>query len=206
MSGTPLAVAPYAERLPFSYDEAEAPDLARARVRLHADPERRIDAFTQRFVSADPRTLAVLEALNGAIRAELRYERRDEPGTREPTDTLSRGSGACRDFALLLAECARSLGIAARFVSGYLHDGLAEGRGGAATHAWAEVYVPGPGWIELDPTNGLVGGDRLVRVAVAGTPEGAAPISGSFVGAGGDFLGMTVDVRVDEVAHERLPT
>jgi len=202
--GTPLPVAPYAERLPFSYDAAEAPDLARSRERLHADPEHRIDAFVQRFVNADPRTLSVLLAVNAAIHQELRYEPRDELGTREPVETLARGAGACRDFALLLAECARSLGLAARFVTGYLHDAFAQGRGGAATHAWTEVYIPGPGWIELDPTNGLVGGDRLVRVAVARTPEGAVPISGSFIGAANDFVGMVVDVRVDEVASVTL--
>ena len=204
VAGTPLPVEPYAERLPFSYNAAEAPDLARSRERLHADSEHRVDAFVQRFVNADPRTLSVLLAVNTAIQKELRYEPRDELGTREPVDTLARGAGACRDFALLLAECARSLGLAARFVTGYLHDAFAQGRGGAATHAWTEVYVPGPGWIELDPTNGLVGGDRLVRVAVARTPEGAVPIAGSYVGAANDFIGMSVDVRVDEVASITL--
>ena len=198
--GPPLPVAAYAERLPFSYVAAEAPDLARSRERLHADPEHRIDAFVQRFVNADPGTLSVLLAINTAIRQELRYEARDALGTREPVETLARGAGACRDFALLLAECARSLGLAARFVTGYLHDAFAQARGGAATHAWTEVYVPGPGWIEFDPTNGLVGGDRLVRVAVARTPEGAVPIGGSYIGAANDFLGMIVDVRVEEVA------
>jgi transglutaminase-like putative cysteine protease len=109
-------------------------------------------------------------------------------------DTLTTSSGTCRDFALLMMEAARSLGFAARFVSGYLYDDQA--RGGAATHAWVQIYLPGAGWVEFDPTNGLVAGHNLVRVAVAREPGQAIPLAGSFTGAPSDFLGMTVDVRV----------
>lgn len=199
VAGVALPLAAYALRLPFAYTAEEAPDLARSCERNYPDPEHRVDAFAQRFVGVGADTLSALEGLTRAIRAELRYERRDEFGTRAPADTLACGSGSCRDFALLLAECARSLGLAARLVSGYLNDGTPGVLGGGSTHAWTEVYLPGPGWIELDPTNGLIGGDRLVRIASARTPAGVVPIAGSFVGASNAFLGMQVDVRVSEV-------
>ena len=127
-------------------------------------------------------------------------------GTQEPLITLQSGSGTCRDFALLLMEAVRSLGFAARFVSGYLYDddrvGEASVVGGGATHAWAQIYLPGAGWVEFDPTNALVGGRNLIRVAVARDPSQAIPLSGSFTGAGNAFLGMTVEV---EITAEQAP-
>ena len=93
-----------------------------------------------------------------------------QEGTRSPVETIELKSGSCRDFALLFIEAARSLGFGARFVSGYLYDpGLDGGnvmQGAGATHAWAEVYLPGAGWVEYDPTNGLVACENLIRVAV----------------------------------------
>ncbi|HKM72985.1 MAG TPA: transglutaminase family protein, partial [Stellaceae bacterium] len=110
----------------------------------------------------------------------------------------------CRDFAVLMMEAVRSLGLAARFVSGYLYvpeDRRSERIGGGATHAWLEVYLPGAGWIEFDPTNGIVGNHDLIRVAVARDPRQAVPISGTWTGFPSDNLGMTVEVEVTAEAE-----
>ena len=100
-----------------------------------------------------------------------------------------------------MMEAARSLGLAARFVSGYLYDetlidAASAMVGGGATHAWAQVYLPGAGWTEFDPTNALAGGRNLIRVAVARDPAQAVPLMGTYVGATEDFLGMRVEVVV----------
>src|SRR5262249_25090312 len=108
--------------------------------------------------------------------------------------------GSCRDFSLLFVEAARSLAFGARFVSGYLYDPVLDGgatvQGAGATHAWAEVYLPGAGWIEYDPTNGVIAGENLIRVAVTRDAAQAVPIAGSFSGSPQDYLGMEVEVVV----------
>jgi transglutaminase-like putative cysteine protease len=129
-----------------------------------------------------------------AIKGGFAYVPRDAEGTQTPVETLDAGSGSCRDFALFMMEAARSLGLAARFVSGYLYDPATEGGPGAATgagatHAWVDVYLPGAGWVEIDPTNGLVGSRNLIRVAVVRDPAQAVPLSGSWTGAPADYLG-----------------
>ncbi len=145
--------------------------------------------------------MAIPLAMMEAIKAEFDYNPRDEMGTQDPLVTLESGAGTCRDFALFHMEAARSLGLAARFVSGYLYDdariGEGEGTvGGGATHAWAQIYLPGAGWVEFDPTNALVGGRNLIRVAVARDPKQAIPLGGTFTGAPADYLGMTIQVEV----------
>ena len=129
------------------------------------------------------------------------YARREEVGVQAPSETLSLGRGSCRDFAVLMMEAVRSMGLAARFVSGYLYDeALIDSRGGllgsGATHAWVQVYLPGAGWVEFDPTNALIGGRNLIRVAVARDASQAAPLTGSFTGAANDFVSMNVNVEV----------
>ena len=163
--------------------------------RHYPDPERLVDAWARRLVTStgETDTQALLVHMTSGIREAFRYEAREAEGTQTPVETLARGSGTCRDFALFMMEAARSLGFAARFVSGYLYDDQAVG--GGATHAWVQVYLPGCGWVEFDPTNALVGGPKLVRVAVARDPRQAIPVSGTFVGSAGDFLGMNVDVE-----------
>jgi transglutaminase-like putative cysteine protease len=107
-----------------------------------------------------------------------------------------------------LIAAARSLGFGARVVTGYLHNASADGRSTAAgtTHAWADIYVPGAGWIAYDPTNRTIGGGDLIRVAVTRDISQAVPIAGSFVGTPGDYLGMTVDVSVTSQRRaERVP-
>ncbi|MDH5338382.1 MAG: transglutaminase family protein [Rubrivivax sp.] len=197
-------IEPHAERLPFSYDASEVPDVARVSERQYADPAHEVDAWVRavRAQAGTDKTLDVLVAITHAIKAQFAYEARDEEGTRTPVQTLQLGRGSCRDFALLMMEAARSLGLAARFVSGYLYDESLLGAdsgivGGGATHAWVQVYLPGAGWLPFDPTNGLIGGRNLIRVATARDPSQAAPLTGSFVGRADAYLGMTVDVSVE---------
>ncbi|MBR0683992.1 transglutaminase family protein [Roseomonas eburnea] len=190
---------PAVEIFPFSYGAEEAPDVARLRERHLPDPDRRVDAWARRFLAQGglTRTLPMLEAMTRAIRDEFTYEARDEEGTNSPIATLSSGKGACRDFTLLMMEAARSLGLAARFVTGYLYETAGDGVvGGGATHAWCSVYVPGAGWVEYDPTNGLVAGENLIRVGSTRTPEQAVPVGGGYIGKAEDFEGLHVDVTV----------
>jgi len=122
------------------------------------------------------------------------YQSRDEEGAQPPTQTLARGWGSCRDFAVLFAEAARSLGFGARIISGYLFNPggeLAGTSGAGSTHAWAEVYVPGAGWISFDPTNRGVGGFNLIPVGVARDIRQVMPVVGSFVGASDAFQAMS---------------
>ncbi len=129
----------------------------------------------------------------------IRYQSREDEGTQSPPETLDRGWGSCRDFAVLFAEAARSLGFGARIVSGYLYNpgqDSAGSEGAGSTHAWAEVYVPGAGWITFDPTNRSVGGFNLIPVAVARDIRQVVPVSGSFVGMSDAFMGMEVEVSV----------
>ena len=198
-----LPLDPTAEAFPFGYTAEEVPDLARSIERHYADPDRLVDAWAHRFLNPSGRTdtAQMLTAITQAIRAEFRYEGRQAEGTNDPLQTLQLRAGACRDLALFMMEAVRSLGIAARFVSGYLYDerliqGASPVVGGGATHAWCEVYLPGAGWVEYDPTNGLVAGRNLIRVSVARTPQQAVPIAGSFLGPAGAFGTMEVDVQI----------
>jgi transglutaminase-like putative cysteine protease len=144
-------------------------------------------------------TLALLKDLSTGVSGWVGYQIREREGTQSPTQTLDLRFGSCRDFAVLFAEAARNLGFGARIVSGYLHnpDQSRTGSIGAgSTHAWAEIYVPGAGWITFDPTNRSVGGFNLIPVAVARDIRQAMPVAGSFVGAADAFQGMSVEVRV----------
>jgi transglutaminase-like putative cysteine protease len=193
------ALEPWAELFPFSYEAEDLPELASLMARGSPDPDGLVGAWARRFVAGDGRTptLKMLEAMTHAIKAEFRYGARHEEGTQTPVETLTLGSGTCRDFAALMMEALRSLGLAARFVTGYLYDDTAgTTQGGGSTHAWCGVYLPGAGWTEYDPTNGLVAGANLIRVGVTRTPEQALPISGGFFGAANDFLGLEVCVAV----------
>jgi len=134
-----------------------------------------------------------------AIRESFVYKRRSGRGTQLPAETLELRSGTCRDFALLMMEAARSLGMAARFVSGYIYVPDRDGStilGGGSTHAWCQIYLPGAGWVEFDPTNGIVGSHDLIRIAVARDPRQAIPLTGSYDGDAKDYLDMSVQVNV----------
>jgi transglutaminase-like putative cysteine protease len=191
----------YSARYPFTYGADEMPDLLRTIERQYLDPEREVDRWARQFLRYDGRTdtSELLAAMTHAIRRDLTYVAREESGVQDPVKTLRVKSGSCRDFAVLMMEAVRSLGLAARFVSGYLYvpEGRHGGRiGSGATHAWLEVYLPGAGWVEYDPTNGIVGNHDLIRVAVARDPRQAVPISGTWTGFPSDYLDMTVEVEV----------
>jgi transglutaminase-like putative cysteine protease len=198
-----LVIDDYAATLPLSYSASEAIDLGASKTRHYEDPEHKLDAWAKTVLDRTPglATLNVLLAMVGAIKSEFAYKRREEVGVQTPLETLEFKAGSCRDFAVFMMDAVRCLGLAAQFVSGYLYDealidaggGLV---GGGATHAWIQVYLPGVGWVEFDPTNALVGGRNLIRVAVAREAAQAAPLIGSYTGAAADFLAMNVMVAV----------
>jgi transglutaminase-like putative cysteine protease len=196
-------VADFAQTLPFTYPASELPDLGRTIERHYPDPSDAVGEWARQFLCQDANgieTTCFLECLTQGIRNGFAYAPRDEPGVQTPIETLDLGSGSCRDFALLMMEAARSQGLAARFVTGYLYDPALEGqqamRGGGTTHAWVQIYLPGAGWAAYDPTNGIVGGQNLIRVGVARDPSQAIPLKGSYVGSPEDFTEMSVAVSV----------
>jgi transglutaminase-like putative cysteine protease len=198
-------IADHARMMPFSYGAEEMPDLARFIERQYPDPEHKLDRWVRgllpegRQTSWATDTWAFIKRLNAAIHHDFAYLRREEAGIQAPVATLRLGRGTCRDFAVLMCEALRSQGIAARFVSGYLHvrsDVPATEMAGGNTHAWLQAYLPGAGWIDFDPTSGTIGNDGLIRVAVVRDPERATPLSGTFMGFPHDSIGMAVQVHV----------
>lgn len=194
-----LQIDPIALRYPFDYPEDEAADLAPT-IRPHY-PDPAVQAFARRFAGGGRPvdTGRLLMTLCYAIHESFSYRKRHEHGTQPPALTLALRRGTCRDFALLMMEAVRALGFAARFVTGYVYVSDRDGEemlGGGSTHAWAQVYLPGAGWVEFDPTNGIVGSRDLIRVAVTRDPLQAVPLSGSYIGAAEDFDDMTVQVNV----------
>ncbi len=211
-------------QLATAYDPDELPDLQRSIAPQHPDLDGILQSWVRRFVRPSGATsaLEVLTAMSRAIRAEFDYAQRLYGAAQTPQTTLAKMQGTCRDFAVLMIEAARTLGLAARFASGYVYDAQSSfergpfaaggsfqagspqgGRiGGGHTHAWARVYLPGSGWIDFDPTNGAVGGEDLIRVAIVRDPRQATPLAGAYLGAAQDYLGMEVEV---EVEHSTLP-
>lgn len=192
-------VAASAISYPFRYSDDEWTDLGALAIPQHSDPTGRLREWVQAFVRSNTTdTLSLLKDINAGVLAWVSYQGRDEEGTQSPVQTLERGWGSCRDLAVLFIEAVRTLGIGARIVSGYLHNpaqGMAGSDGAGTTHAWAEVYVPGAGWITFDPTNRSVGGVNLIPVAVGRDIRQVMPVAGSFVGMSNAFLGMSVEVR-----------
>jgi transglutaminase-like putative cysteine protease len=195
-----FSMAASAVSYPFRYSDDEWTDLAALTIQQYPDPSGRLRAWAQGFVHGYPTdTLALLKDLSAGVASWISYQSRDNEGTQSPSETLDRSRGSCRDFAVLFVEAARSLGFGARIVSGYLYNPDADRIGSAgsgSTHAWAEVYLPGAGWIAFDPTNRSVGGSNLIPVAVARDVRQTTPVSGSFDGTTGAFLGMSVEVAV----------
>ena len=190
-----------AVEFPVAFDEDELSDLRPYMTPRHFDPDGVLDAWARSFLrDGEPTpTLELLTGMIDGIHRGLTYVRRHEKGIQSPAETLSRGSGTCRDFTELMIEALRVLGLPARFVSGYLYvpaRDRGEIHGGGSTHAWVEVYLPGAGWIDIDPTNAILGNDGLIRIAVAREPSEALPLYGSYVGAASDDLGMEVMVKV----------
>jgi transglutaminase-like putative cysteine protease len=193
----------FAERYPFSYSEEEFPNLTRAL--LHHYPSEEVKHWVTQFLnpSGVTDTMGLLAAMTCAIKRDFVYKRRTEKGVQSPAETLPIRRGSCRDFAVLMIEAARALGLAARFVSGYIFVPGSEApsmTGGGATHAWMQVYLPGAGWIDFDPTNSIIGNRNLIRVAVAWDHKHVLPLWGTFIGKASSFLRMDVTVSVSEEA------
>jgi len=197
-------IAASAVTYPFRYSDDEWIDLGALATQHYADPLGRLRAWAHGFVRGNPTdTLSLLKDLSAGVSTWISYQSREDEGTQTPLQTLDRGWGSCRDFAVLLSEAARSLGFGARVVSGYLFNpnhGATGTSGAGSTHAWAEIYLPGAGWITFDPTNRSVGGFNLIPVAVARDIAQIVPVAGSFVGMTDAFLGMTVSVSVTDCA------
>ncbi|WP_020187883.1 transglutaminase family protein [Methylopila sp. 73B] len=195
-----FSIAASAVAYPFPYSGDERTDLGSLTLNQHLDVEGRLRAWARGFVMGDRTdTLSLLKDLNVGVWSGVVYEIREDEGTQTPVETLSRRRGSCRDLATLFAEATRSLGFGARVVSGYLYDpgqGLTGSAGAGSTHAWAEVYLPGAGWITFDPTNRSVGSANLIPVAVARDIRQIMPVSGSYLGAGDAFSDMAVTVSV----------
>ncbi|MEM8772275.1 MAG: transglutaminase family protein [Pseudomonadota bacterium] len=196
-------IADDARRYPFLYPNDQYTDLISCIQPEYDHPEEHVKKWAQGFVApAQGDTWALLEIINNSIHKNFTYSRREEPGVQAPRETIRLGQGSCRDFAVLMLEAVRQLGFAARFVTGYLYDPAMDNdaasgiQGAGATHAWVQVYLPGAGWIEFDPTNGLIASGNLIRTGVGRTPSQAVPVEGTFEGAPEDFLGMDVNVTV----------
>jgi transglutaminase-like putative cysteine protease len=190
-----------AQRYPFRYLDEDLQNLGRGLMPGYNNAN--VAKWVLRFLDPGDSTptMEMLTKLTRGIQAELEYTRRAEKGVQSPAETLQLHRGSCRDFAVLMIEAVRSLGIAARFVSGYIYTpddaGLA---GGGATHAWMQAYLPGAGWIDFDPTNSIIGNRNLVRVAVAWSPEHVLPLTGTYAGPRDSFIAMDVDVKVAEAS------
>ena len=186
-------VADYAMNYPFSYTPEDRVVLAPYMNLAMRNSGDTLDQWLANSWRLDDQiqTYALLQRISTQICNGLSYLRREEPGVQTATETLSYGTGSCRDFANLFAEAARRLGLAARFVSGYHHAPPSTVDFGA-THAWAEVYLPGAGWKGFDPTLDEVAGTNHIAVAVAKLPESVPPIAGSFFGAAAASLDVGV--------------
>jgi transglutaminase-like putative cysteine protease len=194
----------FAERYPFSYSDEELPNLSRALV--HHYPSDEVKQWARQFLdsSGGAGTMDLLRRMTLAIKQDFVYTRRSEKGVQNPTVTLETRRGSCRDLAVLMIEAAGSLGLAARF-SGYIFVPGADDTGltgGGATHAWMQLYLPGAGWIDFDPTNSIIGNRNLIRVAVAWDHTHVLPLWGTFIGKASSFLGMNVSVSVTEATSE----
>ena len=176
-------VEDYAVRYPFEYPPQERADLAPFQQPIYPHQQPLLGDWFKNLglLRGKVETYVLLDGLNRTIAGNFQYIVREEPGVQSPAQTLANHAGSCRDYATLFIETCRHLGLASRFVSGYSHV-PALGAGNAATHAWAEVYLPGPGWKGFDPTAGELTGSRHIPVAVARHPEAVPPVAGSFIG------------------------
>jgi transglutaminase-like putative cysteine protease len=192
-----LDIEEFARTYPFAYGAEEMTDLIPLIERKSSDPDGPVAQWARGFLRRDRPTSTheLLIDLTQGIKRTFKYARRHEKGVQTPEQTLALGSGSCRDLAMLMIDAARSLGMAARFVSGYLNIPDDE-HGGGNTHAWAQVYLPGPGWVDFDPSSGIVGNRDLIRVAVVRDPRQAIPLHGTWMGSASDFLRMQVEVAV----------
>ncbi len=190
----------YAVIYPFDYTPEEQAGLAPFRQAVYPNDREAVRRWLDGLDLQGPmQTFTLLDHVNRGIAGQFFYQVREEQGVQPPALTLARNSGSCRDFAALFMEACRHLGLASRFVSGYLYAEATEA-GNASTHAWAEVYLPGAGWKGFDPTSGEVTGNRHIAVAVAHHPEVVPPVAGSFVGPSGLLPSLSVSVQVSALS------
>lgn len=189
--------------MPIVYSTTDRIALAPMLLPVTEDEEGAVVTWLRGYIGhpSEP-VLLFLQRLNTAIHQNFGYGERYAEGVQAPTETLLRRAGTCRDFAWLMVEALRRLGIAARFVTGYLYSKKSEMRGAGSTHAWCEAFLPGLGWTEFDPTNDLAESPYLIPVAVARTPAEASPISGAIIGNPGSSR-MDVKVEVHLVQDNR---
>jgi len=204
-------VEPRGQQFPVQYTPDEWTDLV-GFMRPHADdPDGSVAAWARSFLApAANDTAKVLRQMMDTIRDTFQYQAREAEGTQQPGETLKQKAGTCRDFAWLMIEALRALGLACRYESGYLYDSKLDGgdvakTGSAATHAWLTVYLPGAGWVHCDPTNRASGGFELIPVATARHPAQAIPLQGSWFGAASDYVGMNVNVSIKKIAAAASP-
>lgn len=192
-------IATSAMAYPFNYSADDLLDLGALAVPQYPDPDGRLRAWARAFVRSDPTdTLALLKDINAGVLGWISYQSRDAEGTQSPLLSLERTWGSCRDLAVLFIEAVRTLGFGARIVSGYFLDSrprIARAPSAGTTHAWAEVYVPGAGWIAFDPTHRSVGGANLIPVAVGRHIGQVMPLTGDYFGTG-VVSDMSVDIDV----------
>lgn len=191
-------VRDYATQMPFDYEP-----LHRFNLSIYLDPPQSDTAtalirwLDECFTHRPADTVAWLFSLNETIQRNLRYQRRDELGIQSPKTTIELGSGSCRDYAALLIACARSLGLAARFVSGYMYADANDRFTSGDMHAWVEIFLPGAGWRGLDPTHGIFCDNTYVPVAHAVVAESVNPVQGSFFSPIPATSRLSTEVRVE---------
>ena len=198
----PFQITPDALRYPFIYSADDRIDLGRLLERHYPDPNDQLGSWARGFVRSNPTdTSALLADLNNGVAAQISYQSRETEGTQTPVETLNRGWGLLPRSRCPAHRCSPQPWLRSARGTGYLYRasagaGSPAAIGAGTTHAWADIYLPGSGWISYDPTNGTIGGRDLIRVAVTRVISQAVPITGSFVGPSGSYLGMTVDVNV----------
>jgi transglutaminase-like putative cysteine protease len=192
----------YARFFPFEYDPAEQIDLSPYTSPVYDQDQAVVNEWIVDVCHPTKKidTITMLTTLNTNIANGHRYQVREEPGVQSPSQTLSSGTGSCRDFATLFIESCRHCGLASRFISGYVRNETVA-PWNTATHAWAEVYLPGSGWRGFDPTSGLLVSGDHIAVAVHRHPQAIPPVSGSFVGTGNAQPKLTVEVSVTAIAE-----
>ncbi|ACB96077.1 transglutaminase family protein [Beijerinckia indica] len=188
------------DALPLSYTAGERAKLDVFLQSQYADADGALSHWVGHFL-AEQRPAGLQDLLikmTAAIKTGFTYAAREAKGIQTPAQTLALRSGSCRDFAVLMIEALKTLGVAARFVSGYVHVRYDpnERRSAGSTHAWLQAYVPGRGWVDFDPTNGITGNRDLIRVAVVHDPHDAVPLHGTWIGESTDAIGMDVEVSV----------
>ena len=196
-----FVIAPEAAEYPFVYEYELGADLFSLSQSVYLRDVDPISQWLHPMWHPGKRvnTLDLLQEINTQIYRTFRYQRRMEKGVQSPAETLEKQSGSCRDTATLFVEVCRFLGLAARFVSGYMYS--ADITGCMSMHGWAEVYLPGAGWIGFDPSWGILASSQYFPVAVSRHSEQAPPISGSYLGLPRAFIKSDVDLYVQELTE-----